>query len=170
MALLETIKADLLAARKLRDPSIKGRATVGLLTALTAEAAAVGKNAGDRPSTDEEVIRTVKKFVGNAEETKKLLEGQFEKEIGPLDGVYAMPASKLTDDMYSNSVELRLLNAYLPRQMSEEDLTKVVSEFLQAGGSGMNPNMGTVMAYLKANFAGQYDGKIASAVAKRVLS
>jgi uncharacterized protein len=150
MALLDQIKADLLAARKRRGDSVDERAIVGVLTSLVGEATAVGKNAGNRISTDEEVLRTVKKFLANAEETKKLVQN-----------------SDRQDQLLKTDTEIRVLSAYMPQQMTEGELTEAIAIFVQ---SEPTANVGQIMAYLKRDFAGQYDGKLASTVAKEVLS
>jgi hypothetical protein len=59
MSLIQTIKADQVQARKARS------ASASILTTLIGEAEMIGKNAGDRESTDEEVIAIIKKFIKN---------------------------------------------------------------------------------------------------------
>jgi uncharacterized protein len=56
MSMMDKLRADLLTARKERSDM------TGLLTALVGEAAMIGKNNGNRETTDEEVLRIVKKF------------------------------------------------------------------------------------------------------------
>ena len=63
MSLLSDIKEDLNKVRKARD-----KAGITLLTILYDEAAMKGKNNGNRESTDEEVIATIRKFVKNVKE------------------------------------------------------------------------------------------------------
>ena len=58
MSLLAQLKKDSLLARKAADGV---RAT--LLSTLIAEAEMVGKNAGNRESTDDEVQQTIRKFL-----------------------------------------------------------------------------------------------------------
>lgn len=61
---------------------------------------------------------------------------------------------------------IQCINAFLPKQMTEQELEKVIGEIVQ---SPEVSNMGAVMQRLKADFDGQYDGKMASSLAKRVL-
>ncbi len=63
-------------------------------------------------------------------------------------------------------VEIAYIESLLPAQMSEDQLEKVIREITK---NNQNPNLGSVMKALKEDFADQYDGKLASAVAKRVL-
>jgi uncharacterized protein YqeY len=62
--------------------------------------------------------------------------------------------------------ELSILEEFLPSQLGQADLEKIITELKQS-----NPglNLGVAMKMLKDNYAGQYDGKIASDVAKRIL-
>ena len=62
--------------------------------------------------------------------------------------------------------ELKILEAFLPTQLSAADLEKIIVD-LKGATPGLN--MGAAMKLLREKYAGQYDGKIASEVAKRVL-
>ena len=65
--LINKIKSDALIARKARQTD-----TATLLTTLYSEASMVGKNAGNRESTDQEVLQVIEKFIKNANEIKVL--------------------------------------------------------------------------------------------------
>lgn len=65
-----------------------------------------------------------------------------------------------------SEVELDILNSYLPKQLSESELTDIVNDFVS---NNEGANMGSIMGYLKNNYGGQYDGKSASTVAKAVV-
>ena len=66
--LIEKIKEDSLRARKDRNTW-----KANLLTTLYAEASMIGKNKGNRVSTDEETTAVITKFLKNAQETKTVL-------------------------------------------------------------------------------------------------
>jgi uncharacterized protein YqeY len=59
-------------------------------------------------------------------------------------------------------IEKDVLLSFLPQQMSADELKAAVAK------SGAK-NIGEAMKYLKANHDGQYDGKLASQVAKEVI-
>lgn len=140
MSLLNRLRADHLAARKANDSVRKG-----LLTALIGEAQMVGKNNGNRESTDAEVIGMVRKFIKNAEETKRVLPEAIK---------------------HTAQAEIDILVGYLPQQMDESQLREVIYQFRIA-----NPHakIGDAMKFLKERYEGQYDGKIASTAVKSVL-
>lgn len=132
MSLMEDIKAKQLAARKAGVPE------ASLYTTLLGEAGAIGKNAGNRETTDQEVVAVVKKFIKNLDETITALTSR-------------------NQDASSFLNERGVLEQFLPNQMDETRLRAL------AIGCDSMPEF---MKYLKENFAGQYDGKMASAVAK----
>lgn len=149
MTLFEQIKQDQLAARKDRDAL---RAL--LLTTLIGEATAIGKNDGNREVTDAEVVALMKKF------DKGIVES-----IAALGDV---SNDKNNANRYVNLLkEQSILQHYLPKQMDEHLLTLAVRMIINELGAGAN--MGQVMAELKKRHAGQYDGKMASAVVKACL-
>jgi uncharacterized protein YqeY len=65
-----------------------------------------------------------------------------------------------------NSLELDILNKYVPRQMTSDELETVITTGII---DGINKNMGSIMKYLRENYAGEYDGKMASELTKEIL-
>lgn len=150
MTLFDKIKQDQLAARKDRDAL---RAL--LLTTLIGEATAIGKNDGNREVTDAEVVALMKKFDKGIVESIAALGDNITNDKGAA-------------DQYVNLLkEQSILQHYMPQQMDEHVLTLAVRMIVNELGAG--PNMGQVMAELKKRHAGQYDGKMASAIVKSCL-
>lgn len=154
MSLLETIRADQVRLRKTQHtlttdfPNLRVTAsyaeTISLLTTLIGEATAVGKNQ-QRETTDQETIAVVKKFIKNNDEFLKV--ATDEKTITRLKG------------------ENDWLVQYLPKQLTEGELTSIITAVIGEGAS----NTGTIMKVLKERYDGQYDGKVASALVKLLL-
>ena len=66
--------------------------------------------------------------------------------------------------------EIAIISAYLPKQMSEDDVKAAISAAVaEAGASGMK-DMGKVIAVLRAKYAGQMDFGKASAMVKAALT
>jgi uncharacterized protein YqeY len=143
--LIDQIKTAQVEARKSRNTL-----AATLLTTLLGEANMVAKNAQRDTPTDEEVTVVVKKFLKGNLETQSFLANGSNPEA--LETVKA---------------EQVILEVYLPKQLSEEELVQIVSAAILAGTAS---NVGALMGFLKANHAGKYDGKIASAAVKAVLS
>ena len=64
-----------------------------------------------------------------------------------------------------NRAEQTLLEAYLPAQLDAVRLEAVIRELaLELGGNAIGP----IMAKLKERYPGQYDGKLASEIARKL--
>lgn len=149
MSLLQRINADRLDARKAKNAEV-----ATLLTTLVGEAEMVGKNKDNRESTDEEVIAVIKKFVKNAEETA---EHWNHRNI----------ASQEKRQVFLR--EIATLGAYLPKQFTAEELTKILNEQYQ--DVELNPKLkGEMMGFLKSSYPGLYDGKVAAGVVSAILA
>jgi uncharacterized protein YqeY len=146
MSLLAQIKQDQLAARKAKET-----AKAALLTTLIGEVEMVGKNDGNREVTDVEVVAMVKKFLKNVNETLKAL--------GGIEGGIAM----------QYMAESQILESYLPKQFTEDQLTTILDSIKIEISAGPK-DMGKMLGLLKNRFDGQYDGRLASTVAKSLIS
>jgi uncharacterized protein YqeY len=65
--------------------------------------------------------------------------------------------------------ELEILNAYLPKGLSPEELTALVRETIGEVGATSRAQMGAVMKALQAKVAGRADGKALSAEVQKQL-
>jgi len=146
--LLEKIRKDLLQARKTGD-SFKAR----ILGALVSEGVMVGKNKGNRETTDEEMISLIQKFKKGVFENWKLL-GCDEK---------------LSEKCLEFGLERGVYNSYLPKQLSKEEIEKEIGVYLQTNPEA---NIGDLMKFFKEEerFKGRYDGKELSRIVRDILS
>lgn len=143
MTLLSTIRADSLAARKSKSPSSS------VLTTLLGEVDKEAKRLDPaRPLTDDEVLAVVRKFLKNLAQTISHLQG-----------------SGSTDALEKANTEREALEVYLPKQLTEDELEAIVRPKIAAG-----ENMGVIMKSLKAEYAGRFDGQLASSIVKRELA
>ena len=62
--------------------------------------------------------------------------------------------------------EIAILEEFLPKQMTGDDLEKVITSLKE---QTPELSLNVVMKHLKDNYTGQYDGKSASEIAKRVI-
>ena len=63
-----------------------------------------------------------------------------------------------------------VIAAYLPAQMSENELESAVAEFIQQTGASTPAEMGKVMGVASKALAGKADGKAISEMVKKLLS
>jgi len=66
--------------------------------------------------------------------------------------------------------ELEMLGVYLPEQMSEEEINKLVKEAITQTGAVSMQDMGNVMGYLSPKTKGKADGAVVSKLVKESLS
>jgi len=144
--MFQQMQKDNMEARKSRDT-----VTANLLTTVISEAKMVGKNAGNREPTEEEVTAVVKKFLKGINESITFLE-------------------KDNRDADKEKTEKKILESYLPEPLSEEDLKKAIEEIISTLSEKSPKMMGQVMAALKEKYPNQFDGKVASGLAKTLLS
>lgn len=143
--LIERIRTDLMDARRAGD-----RVRAGFLSALYSEAGRIGKDAGNRASTDDEVVGVVRKFLKNAEETLAAAQGKR--------------------DTSATEAEIATLNAYMPQQLSDEEIQKAVDAAIAELGIEKSPkNMGAVMKVLRDTYGARLDMKKASAIVNQAL-
>lgn len=66
--------------------------------------------------------------------------------------------------------QVAVIEAYLPKQMTEDEIEAAVKEIIaSAGASGMK-DMGRVMGAASKQMAGRADGRIISGIVKRLLA
>lgn len=145
--LIEKIQADSLEARKAGETE-----QARLLVTLYAEAVRVGKDDGNRATTDEEVQTVIRKFLKNIRDTLTVL---------PADRAEARRVAEW---------EKTVLEAYLPRQAGETELRAYIAEVVATLPVKSSKQMGTVMGALKQKFDGNYDGSLASTLVKAALA
>ena len=66
--------------------------------------------------------------------------------------------------------ELEILQSYLPAQMGEEEIKKLIDEAVEQTGAVGIKDMGRVMKEVLAKVGGQADGKVVSDLVKSKLS
>ncbi len=67
-------------------------------------------------------------------------------------------------------VEKEVIEKYLPAQMSEEDLVKIIDEAIESTGADSMQQMGQVMGVVKAKAGAAADGSLIAKIVKEKLS
>ena len=148
MGLKEKLQSDLTEA-------IRGRAEVKsgtirmLLSAITNEEVS-GKEA--RVLTDAEIITVLSR------EAKKRREA-----------VDAYIAAKRTDLADKEKAESEVIAEYLPAQLSEDEIKKMIADAIAETGASGPAGMGSVMKVLSPKIAGKADGGVVSGLVKAAL-
>lgn len=66
--------------------------------------------------------------------------------------------------------QVKFIEEYLPQQMSEEEIEKVVRDIVAQTGATSMKDMGKVMGMASKQMAGKADGRIISGIVKKLLS
>jgi uncharacterized protein len=146
---------------KLRDEMIKAlkaheavRLSVlrGLLSSFTNEAVAKGKKP-DADLTDEEALAVIKRA---GKQRKDSIE-QFQK-------------GGRADLVEKESEELKIIEEYLPEQMSEEEIEKIARMKIEELGVTDKSGLGKLTGAVMKEIAGRADGTTVKNVIERLLS
>jgi len=68
------------------------------------------------------------------------------------------------------TAEIEILQSYLPEQMSEDEIKKVISEIVKSSGASDIKDIGKVMGPAMAKLKGKADGKLVQQIARSLLS
>ncbi len=148
MGLKEKLQSDLTDAIRSRA-EVKSGTIRMLLAAITTEEVS-GKSA--RVLTDAEIITVL------AREAKKRREA-----------VEAYVAAKRTDLADKEKAEGDVIAEYLPAQLSEDEIKKMIADAIAETGAAGPSGMGQVMKVLSPKIAGKADGGVVSGLVKAAL-
>lgn len=149
MGLKEKLQADLTDAIRSRDEVVSGTVRM-LLAAITNEEVA-GKAA--KVLTDAEIITVLSR------EAKKRREA-----------VEAYTQAKRDDLASKEKAEAAVIANYLPEQLSEDEIKKLIQAAIAETGAAGPAGMGLVMKVLQPKIAGKADGGVVSGLVKAALA
>ena len=149
MGLKETLKSDLTEAIRSSDKVVSGTIRM-VLTAITNEEVS-GKEA--RVLTEDEIITVLSR------EAKKRREAaeEFAKANRP-------------DKSAEEKAEGEVIARYLPAQLSEDDVKKMIASAIASTSAAGPGDMGKVMGAIKGQIAGKADGSLVSSLVKAALA
>jgi uncharacterized protein YqeY len=147
--LKEKLRTDLSVAMKARD-EVRTRTLRMALTAVTNEEVS-GKQA--RVLSDDEVVKVLQR------EAKKRREA-----------AEAFADAGRIEQAEAERAEGVVLDEYLPKQLDDEELTRIVAEAIAETGAEGPRAMGQVMKVVTPKVAGRADGRRVSGEVKRQLA
>lgn len=146
MALEEKINADIKSAMLAKEAS--------KLEALRAiKSAILLLKTSQEGLNDDTEMKALQKMVKQRKETAELYISQNRKDLADVELAQAS-----------------VIEAYLPKQMSEEEIKAEVAKIITAVGASSPADMGKVMGVASKQLTGKADGKIISTVVKELLS
>ncbi len=149
MNLEEKVMVQLKDAMKSKDEKgLRGLRAIkaAIILAKTAEGAG-----GQLSETDE--VKLLQKLVKQRKDSLEIFQQQDRKDL----------AQKEMD-------EISVIEQFLPKQLSGEELKKIISDIIQQTGATSPADMGKVMGAANKELAGKADGKSISVVVKELLS
>ncbi len=85
------------------------------------------------------------------------------------DALEEFKKAERTDLIEQTSEEIKILSAYLPEQLSDEELEKIIREVVAQVNATSMKDMGKIMAKAVPAVKGQADGKRINAMVKKIL-
>ncbi|HJA75044.1 GatB/YqeY domain-containing protein [Limosilactobacillus pontis] len=147
MSLLKRLQTDMITAMKNRNKD-----TLAVVRMLKASVQNAQIEAGHDLTPDEEVAVMSREY----KQRKESLE-EFQK-AGRQDLI----------DKTNN--ELKVVEKYMPKQLSADDVKKIVTETVQQVGAASMKDFGKVMGAVMPKVKGQADGKLVNQTVKETLS
>lgn len=149
MDLFDKISADIMTAMKARD-KVRLEALRGVkkefIEAKTAEGAG-------GVLTDDNAMKILIKMVKQRKESARIYQENNRNELAD-----------------AELAEAAVIEEYLPKQLTEEELTAELSKIIQQVGATSAKDMGKVMGVASKALAGRADGRAISSKVKELLS
>jgi uncharacterized protein YqeY len=108
---------------------------------------------GKPPLSDEALLSVLQKMIKQRQEAVELYDKGGRAELAA-----------------QEREEIAVISAYLPKQMSEDEVKKAISAIIAETGAAGVKDMGKVIGALKAKYAGQMDFAKASGLVKAMLN
>lgn len=139
------IKAAMLAREKVRLETLRG-IKKEFLEAKTAKG-------GDGSLPDDQATKILAKMAKQRRETAQIYDEQNRIDLRD-----------------NELAEAAVIEEYLPKQLSDEELTAVVAQIIERTGATSIKEMGKVMGIASKELAGKADGKVISEKVKQLLN
>lgn len=149
MSLEKSINNDIKAAMLSKD-----KRTLEALRAVKAAILLAKTDKGASGNIAEDVeIRILQKLVKQRKESAELYKSQGRDDL-------------TAEELFQVSV----IEKYLPEQMSEEEIKKVIDEIISETGASSMKDMGRVMGMTTKKLAGKADNKLIASIVKELLN
>ncbi|MFN8166237.1 MAG: GatB/YqeY domain-containing protein [Bacteroidia bacterium] len=147
MSLEEKINTDLKAAMLSKnDAALRGLRAVK-------SALLLAKTSGGGAITADDEIKLLQKLVKQRKESVEIYKQQNREDLAT-----------------SEVEEIEIIEKYLPKMMSEEEVRAAVKDFVAQSGAKGPADMGKVMGLASKGLAGKADNRLVSQIVKEILS
>lgn len=147
-------------------PGIKERLQEDWKTALKAK----DKFKANVLSTAKSAILLAEKTTGKPVEESEIIEILAKEVKQRREAVLEFEKGNRQDLVDEANAEIKILLDYLPQQLSEDEILKIVEESATEAGACSIKDMGKVMALVRPKTVGKADGKLVSQLVKNYLN
>ena len=149
--LREDISAAMKTALKAKDQA--ALATLRLISAALKDRDIAARGNGNQDGIgDDEILSMMQTMIKQRTESAKMYRDGNRPELAE-----------------AEEAEIAIITRFLPAQLDEAEVDRVIAEAVAATGAGSIKDMGQVMAHLKSAHAGQMDFSAASQKVKAAL-
>lgn len=146
----DQITAALKDAVKAQDK--RRTSTLRMISAAIKDRDIEARGAGKETATEAELLQLLAKMIKQREESRKTYADAGRPELAA-----------------QEAEEIEIISEFMPKQLSEAETEKAVSDAIAETGAASVKDMGKVMGVLKARYAGQMDFGKAGGIVKAKL-
>ena len=152
MSLKDKIETDYKNALKSKD---KGKISTFRLILSSIKDLDISNRSGPnkKDTDDEDIKKLLKKMINQRSESIEVYKTNNRQDL-----------------LEVEEVEVQIISEYLPKQLSEEETTKVCKEIVEKIGAKSVKDMGKVMGELKKNYSDTIDFSKAGSIIKGILN
>ena len=110
-------------------------------------------NEKKEPVKDEEIIKVLRRMKKQRQESADLYKKGGRQEL-----------------LEAEESEIKIINTFLPKQLSEEEIKKICKEVIESLGVSSSKDMGKIMGSLKQKYSDSIDFSKANIIVKGLLS
>ena len=151
MSLRIQIEEKLNQALKAKDKNIYP--TLRLVVSAIKDAEIAGRSKGQKEMTDGDITAILKKMIKQRNESCEVYKKAGRNEL-----------------LENETKEIEVINAFLPKQLSEEETKKICADVVKSVGASSMKDMGKVMGALKSKHSDTLDFSKVSSIIKELLS
>jgi uncharacterized protein YqeY len=130
----------------------KTEARTRALRAIKAELILLKTDGSSDGITEERGVKVLQKMVKQREDSLAVFEQQKREDLAVIE-----------------REELVIIREFLPKPLSEDELTALIQNIITQVGASSPKDMGKVMSEANKQIAGRADGKVVSAMVKKLL-
>ena len=151
MSLRNQIEEKLNQALKAKDKNIYP--TLRLVVSAIKDAEIAGRPKGQKEMSDSDITAILKKMIKQRNESCEVYKKAGRNEL-----------------LENETKEIEVINAFLPKQLSEEETKKICADVVKSVGASSMKDMGKVMGALKSKHSNTLDFSKVSSIIKELLS